>query len=177
MQLIPIQQRIYDIRSHKVMLDFDLAELYEVTTSILNQAVKRNIGRFPEDFMFRLSISEWEQVMTDRMRSQFVIASQKKRNQHITPFAFTEHGITMLASVLSSKTAINVNIAIIRAFIALRQWTKNYEGLAEEINEIRQTVANHGEQLNLIYEAIENLLDDKAEQKTWKDRPRIGFLK
>ena len=97
MKLDIIENKIYEVCGQRVMLDYDIAELYQIATKVLNQSVKRNIDRFPEDFMFRLSIQEWE-----RMRSQFVTASQKKRNTNITPYAFTEHGVTMLASVLKS---------------------------------------------------------------------------
>ena len=108
MHLSTIQHKIYEIRNQKVLLDFDLAELYEVETKRLNETVKRNSDRFPERFMFRLTMEEW-----DSMRSQIATASnQSKRNTHITPFAFTEHGVTMLASVLRSKKAVETNILI-----------------------------------------------------------------
>ena len=165
-----IQNRIHEIRGHRVMLDFDLAELYEVETKVLNQAVKRNAERFPKDFMFRLTIEEWQD-----MRSQFVTASPDKRNIKSTPFAFTEHGVTMLASVLRSEKAIKMNIAIVRAFIALRQFAINYKELAGQINELRGTVGNHNGQLNQIYDALENLLDEKVSQKKWQEREPIGF--
>lgn len=170
MQLAIIHNKIYELRGLKVMLDFDLAELYEVETKVLNQAVKRNIDRFPTDFMFRLKVQEWQ-----TMRSQFVTASQEKRNIKTTPFAFTEHGVTMLASVLRSEKAIKMNIAIVRAFISLRQFAINYKDLAEQINELKQTVGNHNGQLTQIYDALENLLEDKATAKKWEDRERIGF--
>lgn len=174
MELTLIQQKIYEIRGQKVMLDFDLAALYEVETKVLNQAVKRNIDRFPEDFMFRLTKVEWSV-----MRSQFVTASQKKRNVTVTPFAFTEHGVTMLASILRSDKAVKMNIAIVRAFIALRQFALNYKDLAYQINEIKHTVTNHSDQLNQIYDAIENMMDEKAdkqeEKRRWKEREKIGF--
>ena len=170
MQLSVIHSKIYEIRGQKVMLDFDLAELYEVETKALNQAVKRNSERFPKDFMFRLTIEEWQE-----MRSQFVTASQDKRNIKTTPFAFTEHGVTMLASVLRSEKAIKMNIAIVRAFIALRQFAINYKELALQLKELRETVDNHNGQLNQIYNALENLLDDKAEQKKWEEREPVGF--
>ena len=157
MQLSVIHNKIYEIRGQKIMLDFDLAELYEVETKVLNQAVKRNSERFPKDFMFRLTVEEWK-----HMRSQFVTAYQDKRNIKATPFAFTEHGVTMLASVLRSEKAIKMNIAIVRAFIALRQFAINYKDLAERIKELRGTVDNHNGQLNQIYDALENLLDDKV---------------
>src|SRR5581483_6200829 len=150
MELEVIQQKIYEVRGEKVMLDFDLAKLYEVQTKALNQAVKRNIDRFPSDFMFRLSGDEWE-----GMRSQFVTAYQSKRNTAVTPYAFTEHGVTMLASVLKSEKAVKMNIFIVRAFIALRQFALQYKDLADEIGEIKATVADHGDQLTRIYAAIE----------------------
>ena len=120
-----IQDLIYDIRGMKVMLDYDLASFYGVETRTLNQAVKRNIDRFPEDFMFRLSSSEWElltrNLLIDNMPSQFVIASIDRRNKSSPPYAFTEHGAVMLASVLRSPSAIQMSVAVTRAFIAMRQ--------------------------------------------------------
>ena len=125
-----IQNRIYEIRSERVMLDFDLAELYEVPTKALNQAVKRNIKRFPEDFMFRLNLSEWEAIRSQSvtasqssisLRSQIVTASQNRRNTNVTPYAFTEQGVAMLSGVLNSDKAINMNIAIMRAFVEVRR--------------------------------------------------------
>ena len=120
-----IQDLIYDIRGMKVMLDYDLASIYGVETRTLNQAVKRNIDRFPEDFMFRLSSSEWElltrNLLIDNMPSQFVIASIDRRNKSSPPYAFTEHGAVMLASVLRSPSAIQMSVAVTRAFIAMRQ--------------------------------------------------------
>ena len=171
MQLTIIQKRIYEIRGFKVMLDRDLAELFGTETRILKQAVKRNIDRFPGDFMFKLTARE-----VKAMVSQNVIPS-KSYFGGASPFAFTEHGVTMLANVLKSKKAIQMSIAIVRAFIALKQLAVNYKDLAEQINEIRQTVSSHSEQLKGIYNVIENMLDDKVEQKAWKERERIGFKK
>jgi hypothetical protein len=172
MELQVIRQKIYEIRGQKVMLDFDLADLYGVETRILNQAVKRNIERFPEDFMFRLTEDEW-------MRSQFVTASQKKRNLGVTPYAFTEHGVSMLASVLRSEKAVQMSIAIVRAFIALKQYAVMNEGREQQIRMILERLDEHDVRLNGIYKAIENLLNEKAEKKAeeqkWKERKRIGF--
>ena len=170
MQLSVIHNKIYEIHFQKIMLDFDIAELYEVETKVLNQAVKRNMDRFPKDFMFRLTVAEWQE-----MRSQIVTASPDKRNTKATPFAFTEHGVTMLASVLRSEKAIKMNIAIVRAFIALRQFSINYKELAEEIKKLSGTVDNHSGQLNQIYNALENLLDEKVIEKKWNERESIGF--
>jgi|SRR6185312_4219876 len=170
-QLQLIQQKIYEIRGHKVMLDFDLAMLYNVETKILNQAVKRNIKRFPDDFMFRLTKQEWESI-----RSQIVTASeQKKRNSAVTPFAFTEHGVTMLASILRSTRAIEMNISIVRAFVALRQYALNYKELTQQIKDIQQTVGNHNKHLNELYKALELLINEKEEQDNWAKRKRIGY--
>ena len=120
-----IQDIIYDIRGVKVMLDYDLAAIYGVETRSLNQAVKRNIERFPPDFMFRLTENEWETVkrnsLSDNMPSQIVIASPNRRNKSAPPYAFTEHGAVMLASVLRSPSAVQMSVMVTRAFIAMRQ--------------------------------------------------------
>jgi len=176
MNLTIIQNKIYEVRGQKVMLDYDIAELYEVQTKVLNQAVKRNSTRFPEDFMFRLTAKEWKS-----MRSQIVTASQNKRNTTVTPFVFTEHGVTMLASVLRSERAVNMNIAIVRAFVALRQMILQHKDIAEQLSQLRNElygrIGEHDTQLNAIYDAIENLLDEKAEKRNWEERERIGFKK
>ena len=152
------------------MLDFDLAELYEVETRVLNQAIKRNAASFPEDFMFRLTAEEWKM-----MSSQIVMTSPAKRPKSAVPYAFTEHGVTMLASVLKSDKARKMNIAIVRAFVAMRKFAIQYGDLLEQLNELRDRVGNHDAQLTQIYDAIENLLDEKQEQKSWSERERIGF--
>lgn len=170
MQPVAIQQKIFEVRGQKVMLDFNLAQLYEVPTKVLNQGVKRNLNRFPAEFMFRLTEPEW----TD-MRSQIVTAYQSKRNTGNTPFAFTEHGVAMLASVLKSDKAVEMSISITMAFIALRKIALHYKELADEIIQIKRTVSGHNEQLNEIYNAIENILDEKVEVIKWQDRQRIGF--
>ena len=108
---------------------------------------------------------------------ELVIASQTKSNTAVTPYAFTEYGITMLSSVLKSARAVKMNIAIVRAFVALRKFTVQYNDLLEQLKELKDRVGNHDAQLNQIYEAIENLLDDKAEKKSWDERERIGFKK
>jgi phage regulator Rha-like protein len=195
-----IHEKIYEIRGQKVMLDFDLAQLYEVETRVFNQAVKRNGNRFPEDFMFKLTAEEWENhkgnwtssqtVMTSggteiemltvdnqqvNVLSQIVMTSQKSRGKTNLPFAFTEHGVTMLASVLKSEKAVQMSIALVRAFIALKQIVTRQTAISEQLQEIRDRLGEHDVQLNSIYDAIENLLDEKANEKKWEDRPRIGF--
>jgi len=167
-----IYQKIYELRGQKVMLDYDLAELYEVPTRILNQAVKRNYKRFPEDFMFQLTRDEY-----DSLRSQFVILESPGRGNYskYNPYAFTEHGVTMLASVLKSDKAIEMNLVIVRAFIALRQFALTYKDLERKIQEIWLTVGSHDEQLKRINAAIEGLLSGKMEKQSWDERDRIGF--
>jgi phage regulator Rha-like protein len=147
------------------MLDFDLAALYEVETKILNQAVKRNTKKFPSDFMFRLTISEWQAI-----RSQFVTASQSKRNKDTTPYAFTEQGVAMLSGILNSDKAINMNIAIMRAFAEVRKVLLKQTDLKEQLKEIKGLLGDHNIQLNQLYDAMENLLDEKAIQRKWEER-------
>jgi hypothetical protein len=179
-----IQNRIYEIRGERVLLDFDLAALYEVPTKVLNQAVKRNIKRFPKDFMFRLTSDEWgemwSQIVTTSeeqtsMRSQIVTASQSKRNTKTTPYAFTEQGIAMLSGILNSDKAIAMNIAIMRAFVEIRRILIQETDLRIQLNQIRERIGEHDTQLNAIYDAMENLLDEKAAQKKFEERKRIGF--
>jgi phage regulator Rha-like protein len=189
-----IINKIYIIREQKVMLDFDLAILYEVETKALNQAVKRNGDRFPEDFMFRLTAKEWllmrSQIVTssvqaldshsdETMRSQIVTSSQVKRKDRYTPYAFTEHGVTMLASILKSERAVKMSIAVVRAFIELKKNAIQYDELISQIENLKNHLGEHDVQLNSIYTAIENLLDDKVDKKlkeaAWKKRKRIGF--
>lgn len=167
MQIEKIQTKIYEIRGQKVMLDSDLAELYEVETRILNQAVKRNIDIFPEDFMFQLSLNEWES-----MSSQFVMTYPMKRPKSALPFAFTEHGVTMLANVLKSKKARQTSIAIVRAFIALKQFVLTYKELSEKLHELEN---KYDKQFNDIYEAINYLIQKDNQETEQKQRKRIGF--
>jgi phage regulator Rha-like protein len=159
-----IQNRIYEIRGERVMLDFDLAVLYEVGTKVLNQAVKRHINRFPKDFMFRLTPEEWEDMR-----------SQSKRNSKITPYAFTEQGVAMLSGILNSDKAIAMNNAIMRAFVEIRRVLIQETDLREQLKQIKERICEHDIQLNQLYDAMENLLDEKTGQKKWNDRDRIGF--
>ncbi len=154
MQIIQlIQNRIYEIKGERVMLDFDLAALYEVPTKALNQAVKRNIKRFPKDFMFRLTLAEWNRIQTqvfsnqnDRkespinMRSHYVTAYQIKRNTTTPPYVFTEQGVAMLSGILNSDKAINMNIAIMRAFVEIRKIVLMQNDLKQQLNEIKETL-------------------------------------
>jgi phage regulator Rha-like protein len=152
--------------------------------------VKRNISRFPEDFMFRLTKQEWNLMRSHFatpsqqtagkqndlvISSQIAIASQSKRNTAVTPYAFTEHGVTMLASVLKSERAVKMSIAIVRAFIELKKTASQFKELAAQLEQIKMHIGQHDAQLNTIYEAIENLVDDKAKKQTWENRLKIGF--
>jgi len=180
MLLQTIQNKIYEIRNQKVMLDFDLAELYEVETRVLNQAVKRNIDRFPERFMFQLNPDEWKNVRLQTViaqigknnSSQIVMSSTKHRGAAYLPFAFTEHGVAMLASVLRSKKAVQMSIAIIDAFITLKQFALTYKELADKITEMERK--NH-KQFKDINEALNYLLQKDEIEKKQSKRKRIGF--
>jgi len=179
-----IQNRIYELRGERVMFDFDLASLYEVPTKALNQAVKRNVRRFPKDFMFRLTSAEWQtarsQIVTTyetagSMRSQTVTTSQESRRKDNAPYAFTEQGVAMLSGVLNSDKAIAMNIAIMRAFVDIRRVLIHESDLRIQLKTIREKLGEHDAQLNQIYEAMENLLDEKAADRKWDERKRIGF--
>ena len=154
-----MQDIIYDIRGVKVMLDYDLAAIYGVETRTLNQAVKRNMERFPQDFMFRLTESEWENVkrnlLVDNMPSQIVIASPNRRNKSAPPYAFTEHGAVMLASVLRSPSAVQMSVMVTRAFIAMRQALSSMLSYDLKIEQLSHKV----DQLNA---HVEEILHDQG---------------
>jgi phage regulator Rha-like protein len=165
-----IQQKIHEIRGEMVMLDFDLAFLYEVDTKTLNQAVKRNIERFPADFMFRLTEKEW-----DVMMSQSVISSSINRRKDATPFAFTEHGVAMISGVLKSEKAVKMNISIIRMFIEMKRVLIKNASIKGQLQEIRERIGEHDVQLKKIYDTIEHLLDLTMNRVKWNQRNIIGF--
>jgi len=151
------------IRGHKVMLDRDLAELYGVPTKVLIQAVKRNIERFPQDFMFQLT---WDEV--DSLRSQFVtLKHNRKRGTHskYLPYTFTEQGVAMLSSVLRSKQAIQVNIVIMRAFVKIRQIITTHKDLAEKLNELGRKTTRHDAEIRAIFDAIRQLMIPPVKKK------------
>jgi len=182
-----IQNRIYEIRGERVMLDQDLAALYEVEVKVLNQAVKRNIQRFPKDFMFQLTKEEWENMRLQfagesnnmlSLGSQFVtLKTGRGQHRKFMPYAFTEQGVAMLSGVVNSDRAINMNIAIMRAFVEVRKVLLLQNDLKEQLKEIKERLGVHDAQLNQIYDAMENLLDEKAAQRKWEHRERIGFKK
>ena len=159
-----IERRIYLIRGHKVMLDSDLAELYSVPTRTLNQAVSRNLDRFPEDFMFRLDQEE----VSELNRSQSVIGSQKHRDPRYPPSVFTEHGVPMLSSVLRSERAVQVNIAIMRAFGRLREMLATYKNLARKLEAMER---KYDAQFRVVFDELRKLMEPPSE----KPRRAIGF--
>ncbi len=179
-----IQSKIYEIRGQKVMLDRDLAELYGVETRALNQAVKRNAERFPEDFMFQLTESE-----TEIWKSQIVISNSIKMGMRRHPYAFTELGVAMLSSVLNSKTAIQINMGIMRAFVTIRQMItensplkrlstleKNFNELKQDLEEIFADYNDINEDTRAQIEAINPTLAElQAKPKAPSRRP-VGFI-
>jgi hypothetical protein len=157
-----ITQKIHEIRNQKVMLDYDLSALYEIETKVLKQAVRRNIERFPDDFMFELTKEEF-----DNLRSQIVTSSYG--GIRYMPFAFTEQGVAMLSSVLKSLKAIEINISIMRTFVKIRQFALNYTELQNRINEIEG-------QFPEIYNVL-NYLVEKDNNEVIKERTKIGYKK
>jgi len=179
-----IQSKIYEIRGQKVMLDFDLAEMYEVETRVLNQAVKRNIERFPEDFMFQLTKEE-----TLNWKSQIVMSNSIKMGMRRSPYAFTELGVAMLSSVLNSKAAIQINMSIMRAFVAIRQLIANppvdrVGELEKQMQELRAYMEevftdynDINEDTRMQLEMINQTLAELQVRKKVEEKPRnpIGF--
>ena len=157
-----IENFIYIIRGHKVMLDEDLAKLYQVETKVFVQAVKRNINRFPEDFMFQLTTEEHE-----LLRSQFV-TSNGRTGRRYPPYIFTEQGVAMLSSVLNSERAVQVNIEIMRTFVKLRQLIASHEELAQQLRELE---SRYDHQFKIVFEAIHEIMSPTIPPKI----QRIGF--
>ena len=190
-----VENIIYDVRGVKVMLDYDLATIYGVETRTLNQAVKRNMERFPPDFMFKITEEEWNVLLQSGMISQTVISSLYKRKKTSPPLAFTEHGAVMLASVLRSPSAIQMSVMVTRAFIAMRktlsamqsmdlkveqlshkvdQLNAHVEEILHDQNDINQLQSQFNNDLALQIEAINDALDQLREKKDEPSRP-IGF--
>jgi len=161
-----IEKKIYLIRGHKVMLDSDLAELYGVATKVLLQAVKRNLTRFPEDFMF---ILKYQDVAA--LRSQ-IVTLKKGRGEHrkYLPYVFTEQGVAMLSSVLNSERAVQVNIAIMRAFVKLREMLSTNKELAHKFAQLEKKIEKHDDEIKLIFDAIRQLMAPPETKKR-----KIGF--
>ena len=189
-ELLTIRNKIYEIRGQRVMLDFDLAAMYQIETKTLKQAVRRNIERFPEDFMFELTQDEYN-TLTISLRSQIVTSN--KGGIRYMPFAFTEQGVAMLSSVLRSETAIRANIAIMRAFVTMRNYITTTTQITAELAEIRTKLAllervdeenasavndlseDMRQELETIYQAIA-ALSVKVPQAASPRRP-IGYVK
>lgn len=168
-ELIPdarIERVILQLRGQKVILDKDLATLYEVITGALNQAVKRNLQRFPRDFMFQLTKKELERCL----KSQTVISNAGRGGRRSRPYAFTEQGVAMLSSVLHSERAINMNIAIMRAFVRLREILSAHRDLAKKLDELEQ---NYDSQFRVVFDALRQLMDTPDPPAKKK---RIGFV-
>ena len=165
MELQAIQSKIFQIRNQSVMLDKDLAELYQVPTKRINEAVKRNQNRFPTDFMFQLTKEEWH-----ILKSQNATASWGGRRT--SPYCFTEHGVLMLSSVLKSDLAAQVNIAIMRAFVAMRQHALNYEALATALKKLENSTNHRFAEVSKVLDA---LLEQKQLQENLAQRKRIGY--
>ena len=164
MELQIIQNKIFEIRGMRIMLDFDLAELYQVETKNLKRAVKRNIERFPKDFMFELTADEWE-----ILRCNF--GTSNWGGTRYMPFAFTEQGIAQLSSVLNSPLAIQVNISIIRAFVTLRKYALGYAELNQKLETF---MLETNMQFNEIYQALTELANTRKQDD--KPRKRVGYI-
>ena len=169
MQLQKIETKIFEIRGQQVMLDFDLANLYGVENRTLKQAIKRNIDRFPKDFMFLLTGIEWKELITNCDNLPKTI-----KFSPIPPYAFTEQGVAMLSSVLKSKTALQVNITIIRTFVFLRQYALSHEDLTIKLHKLEK---KYNKQFKDVYDAINYLLQKDKQAIEQQERKRIGFGK
>ena len=168
MELESIKRSILEIRGKKVMLDLDLATIYEVETRVLKQAVRRNLDRFPDDFMFELTIEEMNNLV-----SQFVIPTLNHFGG-AKPFAFTEQGVAMLSSVLKSKKAIQMNIAIMRAFVLMRQFALTYQELSEQLKELENRY-NH--KFDDIEQVLKYLIQKDKKQNIQVERKQLGYKK
>ncbi len=170
--LVPVEtihSKIFLIRGHKVMFDKDLAELYGVTTGNLNKAVKRNVDRFPEDFMFQLTQQE-----ADSSRFQFG-SLNRGHNVKYLPFVFTEQGVAMLSSVLKSKRAVQVNIQIMRVFVKLKAFMMSHKYLARKIEDLERKIGDHDEKIVHIFDTIKRLMAEPHSGDGYK-RTKIGFI-
>ena len=166
MHIEKIQTKIYEVRGQNVMLDFDLANLYEVETKNLNLAVKRNLNRFPLDFMFQLSDLEWKSLRLQ------IETSKGRGGTRYLPYAFTEQGLAMLSGILNSEKAIDVNISIMRAFVFMRQYALTHKDLTQKLQELEN---KYDQQFNDVYEAINFLVQKDNQQTDQKTRKPIGY--
>ncbi len=164
-EIIPIHHKIYTLRGKQIMLDSDLAELYQVETKVFNQAVKRNSDRFPDDFMFQLNEDEY-----DNLRSQFVTSSSKHGGRRYMPYAFTENGVYMLSAVLKSSVAIEVSIEIMRTFTKLREFTLHYNALGKKLIELERKNDKK-------FKEVFTILDTLVSETKKTDEKVMGFIK
>jgi len=170
MELSIIQSKIHEIRGHKVILDFDLAEMYQVETKSLNLSVKRNIKRFPFDFMFQLSLEEWNSL-------RLQIATSKRGGRRYLPYAFTEQGVAMLSGLLGSDIAISVNISIMRAFVAARNYISLQSKMSKEIEDLWKALNDLSEDNRKEFDDIYLALSELAAKQKIINKPRnpVGF--
>ncbi len=173
MQILPdeaIINKIYIMRGKKVMVDRDLAELYGVETRVLNQAVRRNEKRFPEDFMFQMTSEEVQD-----WKSQIVISNTEKMGLRKPPLVFTEQGVAMLSSVLNSERAIMVNIAIIRVFTKMRELVETHKEIRQKLEQLEKKDIEQDDKIMLIFEYLKQFEQTKQQELDQKDRPKIGY--
>jgi len=181
-----LQNRIYKIRGQRTILDKDIAQLYEIETKSLNLSVKRHIDRFPLDFMFQLTKEEMEHIgvqnithlhnNSNNLRFQIETSSYTDwGGSRYLPYAFTEQGVAMLSGIINSKKAIQMNIAIMRAFVELRRVLLLKSDFKLQLDIIKDRLGGHDKQLNQIYDAIENIMDETAAKTKWDNRTKIGF--
>ncbi len=168
-----IEEKIHLIRGQKVMLDGDLAEVYQVETRVLKQAVRRNLHRFPNDFMFELSLEETRRVESLRSQTVTLEDEKSKRGKYskYTSFAFTEHGAVMLASVLKSQTAIEASIEVVRAFVKMRSILALHQDLAERLEKLEKTTDKHDQNFAVVSQLLSEIFNDPKYLKS-----KIGFI-
>lgn len=163
-----ISNKIYFIRDYKVMIDSDLSDLYKVKTKRLNEQVKRNLNRFPEDFMFQLTIDEWKILKSQNATSSW-------GGRRVPPYVFTEHGVLMLSSILNSERAIAVNIQIMRVFTKIRTLIKNYDELLKMLNELEKKGNERDQKISIIFQYINKLEQENKLKNEQFKRNRIGY--
>lgn len=163
-----ILNRIYVVRNEKIMLDRDLAELYGIETKVLKQAVKRNVARFPKDFMFEMTANEfrkWKEATT--------LSAADKQGLRYAPFCFTEQGVTMLSCILNSKTAIEVNLRVIRVFVKMREYTLTHKEILLQLAKLEKEVKGNSKDIENIFMVLKELLEKESKPK--QPRNKIGF--
>jgi len=165
-----LMSKILEVRGQKVMLDRDLAALYAVETRVLKQAVRRNLDRFPEDFMFEMDKEEFQS-----WRSQTVMSKEDRKGLRYAPFCFTEQGVAMLSTVLNSSVAIQVNIQIMRLFTKMRELITDHQEIFKQLDKIRNNVKGHDDQLEMIFEYLKQFEASKRQELEQQNRRKIGY--